>query len=136
MQPDNYYHIRRIILFAHNFPSLNSFDSYLSYPVGAECPWPPLYDFFIAIVSLIITGGGVNSYVIELLTAIFPILSASFAIFPVFYLTKMITENKFIPYLTGFIFIFTPALYTYSVFSTGDHHATAMFLALCFFTTL
>jgi len=133
MQPDNYYHIRRSILFAHNFPSMNSFDSYLSYPFGAECPWPPLYDWFIAALSLIVTGGKVNNYVIELLTAVFPVLLAALAVVPVFYIAKTVSENKVIPYLSALFLIFAPGLFTYSVFSSGDHHAVEFFLALCFY---
>lgn len=133
MQPDNYYHIRRTILFAHNFPSMNSFDSYLSYPVGAECPWPPLYDWIIAMISLIVTGGKVNNYVIELITAILPIVLAAIAVFPVFYITKRVSESKILPYLTSLFFIFSPGLFSYSVFSSGDHHAAEIFLAICFY---
>ncbi len=133
MQPDNYYHIRRTILFAHNFPSMNSFDSYLSYPVGAECPWPPLYDWIIAMISLIVTGGKVNNYVIELITAIVPVVLAAIAVFPVFYITKRVSENKVLPYLTSLVFIFAPGLFSYSVFSSGDHHAAEIFLAICFY---
>lgn len=130
-QPDTYYHLRRTILYAHNFPSINSFDYYLAYPLGAECPWPPLYDWLIAVISLIINAGKVDNYLIEILHALFPILSAALAIFPVYYTSKLLLKSKAVSCLITFFFIFAPGLFTYSVFVSGDHHATEILLALC-----
>lgn len=132
-QPDTYYHLRRTILYADNFPSINSFDYYLAYPKGAECPWPPLYDWFIAVISLIINAGKVDNYLIEILHALLPILSAALAIFPVYYTSKLLLKNKSVSFLITFFFIFAPGLFTYSVFFSGDHHATEILLAICMF---
>ncbi|GAB4431385.1 MAG: hypothetical protein OHK0040_00620 [bacterium] len=133
IQPDAYYHIRRSILFANNFPSLNSFDYYLSYPVGAECPWPPLYDWVIAVVALILNFGHVNNFTVELLHATFPVLTAAFSIFPVYFIVKTIWKSKVAAFLSAFFFTFAPNPLSYSVFISGDHHSAELFLAICFY---
>lgn len=132
-QPDAYYHIRRTLLFAHNFPSLNSFDYYLSYPVGAECPWPPLYDWVISLISLILGLGKVDTYTVELLHAIFPILTAALAVFPIYYIAKIIWKSKAVGFLAAFFWTFAPNALSYSVFISGDHHSAEIFFAICFF---
>ncbi|MCO5383735.1 MAG: hypothetical protein NHB15_18030 [Methanosarcina barkeri] len=38
---DDFYHMRRILYTASNFPHPLNFDSYLNYPYGFEIGWPP-----------------------------------------------------------------------------------------------
>jgi len=37
---DQFYHMRRILYTAYNFPHTLNFDSYLNYPYGFEIGWP------------------------------------------------------------------------------------------------
>lgn len=45
---DSFYHARRALFGFVNFPHVLGFDSYVSHPLGAPLPWPPLYDFLLA----------------------------------------------------------------------------------------
>lgn len=38
---DSFYHMRRILYTAENFPSTLWFDSYLNHPSGLNITWPP-----------------------------------------------------------------------------------------------
>jgi asparagine N-glycosylation enzyme membrane subunit Stt3 len=48
IDPDSYYHLRRILYTIGNYPHTLSFDNFLSYPHGDYVPWPPLFDFISA----------------------------------------------------------------------------------------
>ncbi len=133
IQPDAYYHIRRTVLFAQNFPSLNSFDYYISYPVGAECPWPPLYDWVIALISLIVSFGKPDNYMVELLHAIFPVLTAALSVFFVYGIAKTVFNNRAVGFLAAALWTFAPNSLSYSVFMSGDHHSASLFLAITFY---
>ena len=45
---DAYYHARRILFGARNFPGVLDFDPYLNPPQGGEPIWSPLFDFVLA----------------------------------------------------------------------------------------
>lgn len=52
LDPDSYYHLRRILFTFENYPEMLMFDPFLSYPEGDFVPWPPLFDFISATFSL------------------------------------------------------------------------------------
>lgn len=52
VDPDSYYHLRRILYSFENFPNMLIFDPFVSYPTGDFVPWPPFFDFLTATISL------------------------------------------------------------------------------------
>jgi len=54
---DAYYHMRRILYTAEHFPAQLDFDPFINYPDGARAIWTPLFDFAIATVVVVLTGG-------------------------------------------------------------------------------
>src|SRR5512145_1801827 len=83
-QQDHYYHLRRIAMYAANFPRIPALDYYLSYPKGAECPWPPLYDYIIALLSRLAGSAAPDMRLIEILSALFTPLLAVLCVFPLY----------------------------------------------------
>lgn len=71
-QNDAYYHLRRATLFLHNFPRIPVLDTYMAYPYGAECPWPPVYDMVLAAISWVIGWGSPTDGVIRAVAALLP----------------------------------------------------------------
>lgn len=45
---DAWYHLRRIVFDAVNFPEMLGFDPFVQFPQGASAPWPPLFDALVA----------------------------------------------------------------------------------------
>ncbi|MBN2494068.1 MAG: glycosyltransferase family 39 protein [Deltaproteobacteria bacterium] len=50
---DPYYHLRRAQLIIEHWPSIPSFDAWLSFPGGGTIPWPPGFDLLLALPSII-----------------------------------------------------------------------------------
>ncbi len=133
IQPDAYYQMRRAMIWAMNFPKLITMDYYMAYPFGAECPWPPLYNFTIAVLTLIFSGGKPNQQVLQLVTAFLPPLIAAMCIIPVYKIVKLVWKNERIALFSAFFAIIMPGMLGYSTIGSGDHHVAETFLFLCFF---
>jgi asparagine N-glycosylation enzyme membrane subunit Stt3 len=88
IQPDAYYQMRRSMIWATNFPNLITMDYYMANPFGAECPWSPLYNFTLAVLTLIFSGSKANQQVLQLITALLPPIIAALCIIPVYKIVK------------------------------------------------
>ncbi|GAB4433013.1 MAG: hypothetical protein OHK0040_03360 [bacterium] len=133
IQPDAYYQMRRSMIWATNFPNLVTMDYYMAYPFGAECPWPPLYNFTIAVLTLIFSGGKPNAQVLQLITALLPPIIAALCIIPVYKIVKVAWRNERIAIFASFFAIIMPGMLGYSTIGSGDHHVAETFLFLWFF---
>ncbi len=113
IDPDSYYHLRRITYTIENFPKILSFDPYLSYPHGEFSPWPPMFDFLCATISLLFP----DPYkIVPFLDLIF----IYFAFLIVFMHTK---KNLAVATTTCFLISFSGILRIYSSAGRLDHHA-------------
>lgn len=133
--PDPYYHARRILLTAQHFPHLPTFDYYLSYPTGAYCIWPPLFDFLCGTIAFAIGLGSPSIGLIEFIAALYPI----FFVFLVLILTYLIGKEIFNEYAgitAAAIVAILPASTRISDFGYTDHHIAEAFslLLMCYFT--
>ncbi|HET9553571.1 MAG TPA: hypothetical protein VFP50_11440 [Anaeromyxobacteraceae bacterium] len=54
---DPYYHVLRATQIARDWPHVPSRDPRLDWPIGADVPWPPLFDQLIA-TAAVVAGGG------------------------------------------------------------------------------
>lgn len=132
IQPDAYYHLRRATIMVRNFPLYPTIDSYMAYPLGAEPPWPPLYDFFIALVSMIAGGGDPSDRTIMLVTAFLPPVLAGLTVVPAFLLARELFGRRVAP-VAAFFAVLMPGQLTYSVVGSGDHHVAEVLFSTLFF---
>lgn len=135
IQPDAYYHLRRATIIAKNFPFYPTLDTYMAYPLGAEPPWPPLYDFFIAAVSLAAGWGDPSARTIQLVTAILPPVLAGMTVVPAFLLVREIFGQR-VALVAAFFAVMMPGQLSYSVVGSGDHHVAEVLFATLFFYLL
>lgn len=133
LQPDAYYHLRRATIWAQNFPKIITLDYYMSYPFGAECPWPPLYDWFIAVLSLILGLGKYDAKMVHLVTALLPPVIASLCIIATYMVVKRVWKNDRIALFASFFAIIMPGMLGYSTVASGDHHIAETFVGLLFY---
>lgn len=130
IQPDAYYHLRRATIIAKNFPFYPTIDHYMAYPFGAEPPWPPLYDFFLAVVSLVAGMGRFSERALLLATAFLPPILAGLSVIPAFLLTREIFGRR-AAHVAAFFAVLMPGQLGYSVVGSGDHHiAEVLFFTL------
>lgn len=51
--PDPYYHVWRAEMLVRYFPTMPTFDPFISFPAGAHIPWPPGFDLLVALPGLL-----------------------------------------------------------------------------------
>jgi asparagine N-glycosylation enzyme membrane subunit Stt3 len=118
IDPDSYYHLRRILYTMNNFPHLLNFDPYLSCPYGEYSPWPPFFDFLSASIATIL---GKNDFILPFLNLLY-----FFLLFLVFF--YQLKYNIIIATITGFFLSYTGILKIYSSAGRLDHHALEMLI--------
>lgn len=134
--PDPYYHVRRIVLIAQHFPHLPSFDYYLSYPTGARCIWPPLFDFLCATLAYIIGFSKPSVELVEFVAAVYPIIYALAVVLLTYFIGRKIF-NEYVGIIAAAIVSFLPANVILSNFGFTDHHIAESFsLVLIFYVML
>ena len=90
---DTFYHMRRIVSFAENFPHIWNFDTYIDYPYGNVVGWPPLYDWTVALISNIIGFGQPNRHLIETVGVYFPVFIGSLSVIAIYFISKEIFDG-------------------------------------------
>jgi len=124
IDPDSYYHLRRILYTFENYPSMLIFDPFLSYPEGDFVPWPPLFDFLSATLIMPFKNP------IYLVCSINLLISA--AIFLVVYLYQK--QFGVIQCLISLLIITTSgSLIKIGSFGSIDHHILEVFFVLSFY---
>lgn len=130
--PDPFYHARRVLVTVNNFPHLPIFDYYISYPDGAHCIWPPLFDFLPALVIYMLSVGTPNINQLEMVCGIYPVVWGLLIIF----LTYKIAEGllgRTIASISAFIIAISPITSIYARFGYFDHHIAEVFGLLLIF---
>lgn len=118
IDPDSYYHLRRITFTINNFPEILTFDPYLSYPYGEFSPWPPFFDFLCALISLPFPDPN----------RILPFLNLLFLFFA-FLIVFLFTGNNIkVAAIACFFISFSGILRIYSSAGRLDHHAFEMLI--------
>ncbi len=125
---DDFYHMRRIIYTASNFPHSLNFDSYINYPHGFEIGWPPLFDLLGGLLANILGGGQPDLHTVEFAGALLPVLLGVLTIIPL-YIAAASVFNRKTAFLGAFIFAVLPAHVYISRFGAVDHHVAETLLA-------
>ena len=125
---DDFYHMRRILYTASNFPHSLNFDSYLNYPYGFEIGWPPLFDLLGGLLAKVLGGGQPDLHTVEFAGALLPVLLGILTIIPLYIATASVFDRK-TGILAAFIFAVLPAHVYISRFGAVDHHVAETLLS-------
>lgn len=118
IDPDSYYHLRRISYTINNFPKILTFDPYLSHPYGEFVPWPPFFDFLSALITIPFPDSN----------KVLPFLNPSY-FFLAFLIIFLATKKDFVVSTISCFFIaYSGILKIYSSAGRLDHHAFEMLL--------
>ncbi|MDO9538549.1 MAG: STT3 domain-containing protein [Methanocalculus sp.] len=128
LEPDAYYHMRRIIHAAENFPDIILSDSYINYPYGFEIGWPPLFDQMIAAFSWALGLGNPDIHLIEMVGAVSPVVIGVLMIIPAFFIGKLLFERTEYGVAAALFTAILPAHVLVSLFGFVDHHVFETFL--------
>ncbi len=128
LEPDAYYHMRRITHAAENFPDIILSDSYINYPFGFEIGWPPLFDQMIAAFSWMLGLGNPGIRLIEMVGAASPVIIGVLMIIPAFFIGKLLFERTEYGVAAALFTAILPAHVLVSLFGFVDHHVFETFL--------
>ena len=106
------------------------FDSYVNYPEGAYCIWPPLFDFFIALLALAAGLGHPSLRLVEMLAAFVPPALGALTLLPVFLIARSLAGPA-TGILAAFMLAIMPGHVRYSVLGRVDHHVAEALLVAC-----
>ena len=142
---DPFYHMRRAVSFAENFPHIWNFDTYIDYPYGNTPGWPLLYDFSIALISNIFGLGNPSRHLIETVGVYFPVFIGSLSVIVIYFLSKEIfskssksskskegckeIHNWEIGIVSGLLLAIIPAFTQVSFLGFVDHHVAEVLLS-------
>ncbi len=127
IDPDSYYHLRRILFTFNNYPKILSFDAFLSFPSGDFVPWPPLFDLLSATIAKIFQN---TELVLPLLDPIYFYLGFLLIFFA---LKKKEDERTVI--ISCFFLASAEILRIYTSFGRLDHHAIELFIITAIYIT-
>ncbi len=131
---DPYYHKRVVDYVQDNHQHLE-FDPLLSYPDGAINPRPPLFDWSVAIIGLILAplfGGNVTTSTWQVME-FSPAFWGALTVVPVYFIGKEMF-NKKVGLMCAFLLSTMPSHVERSPLGFSDHDAIVLFfVALAFF---
>ncbi|MDD5419647.1 MAG: STT3 domain-containing protein, partial [Methanomicrobiaceae archaeon] len=128
IEPDAYYHMRRIVLAAGDFPGIISFDTYIDYPQGFSIGWPPLFDGIVAACAALLGLGDPSVSLVETVGALFPVVIGLLTVIPVYLIAREIFSSEEIGIAAAGILAILPAHVIASLLGFVDHHVVETFL--------
>ncbi len=123
---DSFYHMRRALYTAENFPSALWFDSYLNHPIGFELTWPPLFDQIVAAAALLLGG---SPRAVEAAGAIIPPILGSLMILLLYLLARKLFGTK-VALLAALLLAIDPKHIARTIFGLPDHDPMELLLML------
>ncbi|MCE8427960.1 MAG: oligosaccharyl transferase, archaeosortase A system-associated [Candidatus Methanoperedens sp.] len=134
---DTFYHMRRAVSFAENFPHVWDFDTFLNYPYGNIVGWPPLFDWTIALIAVILGSGHPGIHLIEIVGVFFPVFIGSLSAVVIYFICKEIfaqsdtdANARKIGLISAFFLSILPAFTQVSYLGFVDHHVAEVLLSL------
>lgn len=127
IDPDSYYHLRRILFTIKNYPAVLNYDSFLSYPFGDYVPWPPLFDFLSATISLIFKN---TQFILPALDMVY-----FFSAFSIIYFCVLKEYGSIPTVIIAFFLSVSGILRVYTSFGRLDHHALELLIITGIYST-
>ncbi|MEQ1920389.1 MAG: STT3 domain-containing protein, partial [Elusimicrobiota bacterium] len=119
---DDYYHLRRMMVAAANFPALPAFDRYLGHPEGFFVNWPPLYDWVGGLFLRILVGATPDLYRSQIILAWIAPLCGLLTLWLFYRAVRPLLGPR--PALTAlFIAAVMPMQVFYTLLGRPDHHS-------------
>jgi len=118
---DDFYHLRRIMTAAANFPGLPMFDPYLGFPSGFPVNWPPLYDFFVGLLTLVAGLGRPSLRLSQTVAALVPPLAGVATLWLFHRAARRICGRRAALWSLAFAAVL-PSLVFYTLLGRPDHH--------------
>lgn len=116
--PDSCYHLRRALMTVQHYPSVPRSDPYLGFPEGAECPWPPLYDFALASAAMAFGG---DQHALESVALALPPLVGAIQMLLVFLLGREVWGRR-AGLLAALLMAVLPVVVSTTTPGMVDHH--------------
>lgn len=117
---DCYLHLRKILLHIRNFPHFITFDFFEGYPQGTPAIGPPLLDWLISLLSILIGMGNPNVKIVEVTAAVLPPIIGGLTVIAVYYLAKEIFDKE-IALISSVVLAFMPAHIEFTIISRLDN---------------
>jgi hypothetical protein len=118
---DDFYHLRRIMTAAADFPRLPSFDYYLGFPAGFRVNWPPLYDLFVGALTLIFGLGRPTLRLCATVAAFVPPLAGTATLWLFHRVVRRLAGREAALWALGLAALLPPLVF-YSLLGRPDHH--------------
>lgn len=130
---DAYYHLRRIMYTAANFPATLAHDPYVNYPHGGEPIWAPLFD--VAMAALVRVFVGLDSpHAVEVFAALMPPVLGAGGVVLLYWVARRFFGAT-VALWSAVLLAFLPAHYWYSQLGFVDHHVAVGLLSVVFIGT-
>jgi dolichyl-diphosphooligosaccharide--protein glycosyltransferase len=123
IEPDAYYHLRRILYSVVRFPELLTRDPYVNFPQGGEPIWTPVLDWSLAALARLVTDGREPQAVERLVVWAPPLLGATTVL--VLYALARRRFGAPTALLAGLLLALLPGHFWFSQLGFVDHHVAA-----------
>jgi len=117
---DEFYHLRRIVYSAVNFPEVLSFDPYVGFPHGGSIPWPPGFDWAVAALARGLVGGDDPAGIETVAAWVPPLLGSLAAVLAA--LVAGAAFGRAAAATAGLLLAVLPAGWMFSRVGMVDHH--------------
>jgi len=129
---DAWYHVRLLYFLLQNFPNRLFFDPWTNYPYGTYNHYGPLFDYMLAIPSLILGLGHPSSELVNTIAAYFPAIIGALTVIPIYYIGKYLGGHK-TGILAAILMAFAPGAFLARSMLGFTHHHSAETLFSTFF---
>ncbi|MCJ7655075.1 MAG: oligosaccharyl transferase, archaeosortase A system-associated, partial [Dehalococcoidia bacterium] len=101
------YHFMRIVdNLVHNFPHLNSFDTYGLYPGGWDITMPSFFVYFLAGITWLVGLGSPTQHTVDVVGVYLPAVLGALTVIPVYFIGKALFSRWAGVIAAGLIAIF------------------------------
>lgn len=122
LESDPWYHVRLVENCVANFPHLNRIDLYGQYPHGQSLPVAPLFDWLLAMASLIIGLGRPSARTVELVCAWAPPTLGMLGVLVTYYVGRRILNRTGGLLAAAMLAVMPSNFFAFSLLGYTDHH--------------
>jgi oligosaccharyl transferase (archaeosortase A-associated) len=129
-EDDGVYQMRIVEWIIHNYPNFLYFDPYTFYPHGNHQFWAPLFTFSLATIIWIVGLGSPSLETTYTIGAYFPAVLGALVVFPTYYISKNVFDDRRVGILSAFIIALLPGQFlSKSLLGFTDHHVAETLLS-------
>ena len=129
-EPDALFHMRTIHNLVHNFPWRSQFDPYGAFPGGLPMPTAPLFDYLVAIASLVLGLGHPSPELVDMVGAWTSSVLSALIVFPVYFLSRRLFDPVAACFAALMVSVLPGTFAIISRLGFADHHCLEILLAI------